>query len=116
MPSSKRPPEMTSIVDDSLAVSAGLRKPVHTTMWPRRTRCVAIARADRTENDSKVISSVGSGTVWKWSNTHSDSNPSAFRLLGELDRPGPRVRGLPAVVFALPALGRHESDLHPVPP
>ena len=28
-------------------------------------------------NDSKVISSVGSGTVWKWSNTQSDSNPSA---------------------------------------
>ena len=65
MPSSKRPPLMTSIVEDILAVSAGLRNPVQTTMWPRRTRSVAIARADSTENDSKVISSVGCGTVWK---------------------------------------------------
>ena len=65
MPSSKRPPLMTSIVDDSFAVRAGLRNPVQTTMWPSRTRSVAIARADRTENDSKVISSVGRGTVWK---------------------------------------------------
>ena len=28
-------------------------------------------------NDSKVISSIGSGTVWKWSKTHSDSKPSS---------------------------------------
>ena len=77
MPSSKRPPLMTSIVDDSFAVSAGLRNPVQTTMWPRRTRSVAIASAESTENDSKVISSVGSGTVWKWSKTQSDSKPSA---------------------------------------
>ena len=65
MPSSKRPPEMTSIVDDILAVTPGLRNPVQTTMWPMRTRWVAMARAASIVNDSKVISSVGSGTVWK---------------------------------------------------
>ena len=81
MPSSKRPPLMTSMVEAILAVRAGFRNPVQTTMWPRRTRSVAIARAARTENDSKVISSVGSGTVWKWSNTHSDSKPSASACL-----------------------------------
>ena len=37
---------------------------------------MTIASAASTENDSKVISSVGSGTVWKWSNTQSDSKPS----------------------------------------
>ena len=30
----------------------------------------------------------------------------------ELDRPGPGVGGLPAVVLALPALRRHQPDLH----
>ena len=77
MPSSNRPPLITSRVDDSLAVSAGLRKPVQTTMCPSRTRVVTIASAASTENDSNVISSVGSGTVWKWSKTHSDSKPSS---------------------------------------
>jgi hypothetical protein len=77
MPSSKRPPVMTSTVDAILAVRAGLRNPVQITMWPRRTRWVTIASAVSTLNDSKVISSVGSGTVWKWSNAHSDSKPSA---------------------------------------
>ena len=67
---------MTSMVEESFAVSAGLRNPVHTTMWPRRTRCVRTARAVSTENPSKVISSVGSGTVWKWSKTQIDSKPS----------------------------------------
>ena len=107
---------MTSIVDDSFAVRAGLRNPVQTTMWPRRTRLVAIARAVRTENDSKVISSVGSGTVWKWSKTHSGLEPERLGLFGELDRPGPRVGRFPAVVLALPALGCHQPDLHPDPP
>ena len=60
----------------SLAVRPGFRKPVQTTMWPRRTRVVTIAIAASIENDSNVISSVGSGTVWKWPNTQSDSKPS----------------------------------------
>ena len=69
--------EMTSIVDDILAVRAGFRNPVQTTMWPSRTRSVTIASAVSTQNDSRVISSVGSGTVWKWSNAQIDSKPSA---------------------------------------
>src|SRR6267142_5720274 len=77
MPSSNRPPLITSIVDASLAVNAGFRKPVQMTMWPMRTRFVTIASTDRVENDSNVISSVGSGTVVKWSKTHSDSKPSS---------------------------------------
>src|SRR5262245_9105550 len=77
MPSSNRPPLITSIVEASFAVRAGFRKPVQMTMWPIRTRSVTIASADSVENDSNVISSVGSGTVVKWSKTHADSNPSA---------------------------------------
>ena len=65
MPSSNRPPLMTSIVDAIFAVRAGFRNPAQMTMWPSRTRSVAIASADRTVNDSNVISSVGRGTVWK---------------------------------------------------
>src|SRR5436305_11452956 len=44
-------------------------------MCPSRTRRVSAASAARTVNDSNVISSVGSGTVWKWSKAQSDSNP-----------------------------------------
>ena len=36
---------------------------------------VTIARAVIVENDSRVISSTGSGTVWKWSKTQIDSKP-----------------------------------------
>ena len=76
MPSSIRPPLIVSIVEIILAVRAGLRKAVQMTMWPSRTRVVSAARADRLVNDSKVISSVGRGTVWKWSNSQIDSKPS----------------------------------------
>ncbi len=77
MPSSNRPPEITSIVDASLAVRAGLRKPAQMTMCPTRTRRVAIAMPVIAANDSKVISSVGTGTVVKWSNSQRLSNPRA---------------------------------------
>ena len=70
-----RPPEMTSIVEIILAVSAGLRNAVQMTMCPRRTRDVDAASADRDVNDSNVSSSVGRGTVWKWSNSQIDSKP-----------------------------------------
>ena len=76
MPSSIRPPLMTSRVQIILAVRAGFRNAVQMTMCPRRTRSVDAASAARLVNDSKVISSVGSGTVWKWSNSQIDSNPS----------------------------------------
>src|SRR5262245_30385602 len=68
---------MTSIVEASFAVNAGFLNPVQITMWPIRTRSVTIASALNVENDSNVISSVGSGTVVKWSKTHADSNPSS---------------------------------------
>ena len=54
---------MTSIVEAIFAVRAGLRNPVQITMWPSRAREVACASAASIVNDSKVISSVGSGTV-----------------------------------------------------
>ena len=81
MPSSIRPPLMTSSVPIILAVSAGLRNAVQITTWPRRTRSVEAARAASVVNDSKVISSIGSGSVWKWSKTQTDSKPrrSAWR-------------------------------------
>ena len=37
---------------------------------------MTIASAVTIPNDSKVISSVGSGTVWKWSKAQRDSKPS----------------------------------------
>src|SRR3954468_17650772 len=67
---------MVSIVEIIFAVRAGFRKAVQITMWPSRTRSVSAASAARDVKDSKVISSVGRGTVWKWSNSQSDSNPS----------------------------------------
>ena len=68
---------MTSIVEIILAVRAGFRNAVQITTCPRRTFVVTAARADSIVNDSKVISSVGRGTVWKWSNTQIDSMPSS---------------------------------------
>ena len=75
MPSSIRPPLIESIVEIILAVRAGFRNAVQITTWPRRTRSVIAASAASAVNDSNVISSVGRGTVWKWSKSHSDSNP-----------------------------------------
>ena len=46
------------------------------TMWPMRTRDVRAARAARLVKDSKVSSSVGRGTVVKWSYSQMDSKPS----------------------------------------
>ncbi len=65
MPSSKRPPLATSRVAASLATRAGLRNPAQITMCPSRTREVTPAIAASVVNDSKVISSVVSGVVWK---------------------------------------------------
>jgi hypothetical protein len=51
---------------------------VQITMCPRRTRDVSAASAAREVNDSNVISSVGRGTVWKWSKSRcKDSGQSA---------------------------------------
>ena len=66
---------MVSIVEIILAVSAGLRNAVQMTTWPSRTRVVSAASAESEVNDSKVISSVGRGIVWKWSKSHTDSKP-----------------------------------------
>ena len=56
---------MVSIVEIIFAVRAGLRNAVQMTMWPSRTRLVSAASALSEVNDSKVISSVGRGIVWK---------------------------------------------------
>ncbi len=66
-----------SIVEIILACSAGFLKALQLTMCPRRTREVSAASAASDVNDSNVSSSVGSGVVWKWSNSQIDSNPSA---------------------------------------
>ena len=73
---------------------------------------VTIASAASTENDSNVISSAGSGTVWKWSNAHSDSKPrasacSASSMVRAQASPGPSRR----TRASIPA--RHQADLHP---
>ena len=55
----------------------GCGSPLHRTRWPRRTRAVSAASADRPTNASNVISSVGTGSVWTWSNSQIESKPSA---------------------------------------
>ena len=103
---------MVSIVEIILAVRAGLRNAVQMTMCPRRTRSVSAASAASDVKDSKVISSVGRGTVWKWSNSQIDSKPSrsACRATSVVRRQA--SSGVPAVVFADPALGDDRADLH----
>src|SRR3954452_2450194 len=85
-------------------------------MWPSRTRCVRAASAARTENDSNVISSVGSGVVVKWSKTQRLSKPRSSALPGELDRACPGGGRIPAVVLVFPALRGHHPDLRPCLP
>src|SRR4051794_29113664 len=84
MPRSIRPPLIESRVDIIFAVSAGLRNAVQMTMWPSRTRDVCEASAASEVNDSNVISSVGRGTVWKWSNSQIDSKPSSSACFATL--------------------------------
>src|SRR5436190_7162590 len=72
-------------------------------MWPSRTRVVSAASAESAVNDSKVISSVGLGTVWKWSKSQIDSKPSRSASFAT-----------PAVL-AQAAFGSHPSNspVHP---
>ncbi len=46
-------------------------------IWPSRTRSVAAAKAAISDHASWVASSVGTGTVWKWSYTQTDSQGPA---------------------------------------
>jgi len=56
------------------------------TMCPSLTRLVNAANALSDVNDSNVNSSVGLGTVWKWSKSQIDSKPiwSACRATSTL--------------------------------
>ena len=56
----------------SLPIPSSIRPPLIESM----VESVSAANADHVVNDSKVISSVGRGIVWKWSNSQIDSNPS----------------------------------------
>ncbi len=69
------------------------------------------ARADRVVNDSKVSSSVGSGSVVKWSKTQTDSSPVA-RPAGRRRPCAPRRARIPPVVLAGPSLRQDHSDVH----
>src|SRR5690242_17423290 len=44
---------------------------MHVHIWPSRTRSVTAPNADISDHASCVASSVGTGTVWKWSYTHT---------------------------------------------
>ena len=50
-------------------------------IWPSRTRLVEAANAAISDQASNVDSSVGSGTVWKWSYTQIDSHGPASAAL-----------------------------------
>ncbi|GMA88354.1 hypothetical protein GCM10025868_36040 [Angustibacter aerolatus] len=67
MPISTRPPLTTSTVAATFARYAGFRYDMQVHIWPRRTREDAAANAAISVHASCVASSVGSGTVWKWS-------------------------------------------------
>ena len=83
------------------------------TTCPSRTRVVSAASAESDVNDSKVISSVGRGTVVKWSNSQIDSKPEPVRLPRDLGGAAPGVERVPAVVLADPALRNDDPDAHP---
>jgi hypothetical protein len=50
---------------------------MHVHIWPSRIRVVEAANADISDHASWVASSVGTGTVWKWSYTQIDSKGPA---------------------------------------
>ena len=56
-----------------LAESVGLRYEVQLTIWPRRIRLVASASAAMVVQHSNTASCDGSGMLWKWSYTHTES-------------------------------------------
>ena len=51
------------------------------TIWPMLTRVVSRASVDVTVQHSKTLLIVGSGTVWKWSYTHTESHGPASAAL-----------------------------------
>ncbi len=68
-------------MDAILAYSDGLRYPLQPTIWPMFTRLVSRASAAVALQHSKVVLSLGSGTVWKWSNSQIESHDcSSARL------------------------------------
>ena len=68
---------MMSTVAATFARYAGLRYAMQVHIWPSLIRDVVAANADINVHASWVASSVGTGTVWKWSYTQSDSHGPA---------------------------------------
>src|SRR6266540_4204077 len=65
------------MLDVILAVSAGFRYDVQLTIWPNRIPLVASASAAIVVQHSKTASCDGSGMLWKWSYTQTESKPSS---------------------------------------
>ena len=103
---------MTSIVASIFATSAGLRKPAHTTMCPRRTRDVTRGeggqRGERFEGD--LVGRVGERLEVVEQPDRLEAE--RLRLPGDLNGPLPGGRRIHAVVLAGPALGDDDPDLH----
>ena len=62
---------MTSTVAATFARYAGFRYAMQVHICPSRTRPVTAASALISDQASWVASSLGTGTVWKWSYTHT---------------------------------------------
>src|SRR6476620_8280836 len=89
MPSSRRPPDSTSMVAASLARIAGCRKPLARTAVPRRILSVATASAP----------SAAIGPTWlpRWSGIMKLSNPSSSAFCASLtNRRAPPSSALPS--------------------
>jgi hypothetical protein len=64
---------MTSRFEVILASSAGSRYGAQPTIWPSLMREVRWEMAARVVQHSNIVSCAGRGTLWKWSNTQSES-------------------------------------------
>src|SRR5437764_14596685 len=68
---------MTSMFDVIFASRPGLRYGEHPTIWPSLMREVRWLMAAIVVQHSNIVSWAGTGTLWKWSYTHSESKPSS---------------------------------------
>ena len=88
MPSTRRPPEMTSTTDDIFAARAAGRYEADITAVPSAMRSVTAATAARPVNTSKAGSRCRRPGVHRWSFSQADAKPSDSALMAASRSPG----------------------------
>ncbi len=89
---------------------------MHVHICPIRMRLVVAANAAISVHASCVASSVGTGTVWKWSYTQSDSHGPASAASARSFITGHWSAGLDVDEVVAPALRDKESESHAFKP